>query len=64
MVGIAPVVNLQAKGRFETLHPERKGGLRGLAQNRYVLETAVFASIGGFLCMYLPRRPQHQPSKN
>jgi hypothetical protein len=39
------------KGRMEALHPEKKGGLRGLTQNQYVLWTAVFASIGGFLCL-------------
>ncbi|KAI5820078.1 general substrate transporter [Pyronema omphalodes] len=37
---------------MESLHPEKKGGLRGLTQNQYVLWTAVFASIGGFLFGY------------
>lgn len=44
-------VDPEARGHFEEAHPEAKGGITGLMKNGYVLWTAVFASLGGFLCM-------------
>jgi hypothetical protein len=54
VAGLGKTIDIHAKGRFESLHPERKGGLRGLTKNSYVLWTAVFASLGGFLCITTP----------
>ncbi|KAF8534861.1 general substrate transporter [Trichophaea hybrida] len=52
VTGLGSTIDTHVKGRFESLHPERKGGLRGLSKNGYVLWTAVFASLGGFLFGY------------